>query len=160
VSWGKITNPYTEGGLQIRDMRAQNMALGAKLLWNMVSGKLTWSKSILWKKYYSGTRRRCLNAAPKVSKGSPIFTICQKSSGFFSPHLTWIPGNGENIRIWEDSIMGDPPLDSVSGTNNLNNFLHAQQLNTIWDIAKWNSDANNSWKDWKPLRSLIHLHVE
>jgi hypothetical protein len=38
------------------------MALGAKLLWNLVSGKLTWSKNALWKKYYSGIRRKCLHA--------------------------------------------------------------------------------------------------
>jgi len=30
VSWGKVTKPYTEGGLQIRDLRSQNLALGAK----------------------------------------------------------------------------------------------------------------------------------
>jgi hypothetical protein len=106
VSWGKITKPYTEGGLQIRDLRAQNLALGEKLLWNLVSSKLTWSKNDPWKKYYSGTRRRCLNVAPKVSKGSPIFTICQKATGFFSPNLTWILGNRVTIRIWEDSIIG------------------------------------------------------
>jgi hypothetical protein len=160
VNWGKVTKPYIEGDLHIRDLRAQNLALGANLLWNLVSGKLTWSKNALWKKYYSGTRRRCLNTTPKVSKGSPIFTICQKALGFSSPHLTWIPGNRENIRIWEDSILGDPPLDSVPGTNNLKNFLHDQQFNTIWDISKWNSDANNSLKEWKLPRSLSHLHVE
>jgi hypothetical protein len=160
VSWGKVTKPYTEGGLQIRDLRAQNLVLGANLIWNLVSGKLTWSKNTLWKKYYSGTRRRCLNTAPKVSKGSPIFTICQKASGFSSPHLTWIPRNRENIWIWEDSILGEPPLDSIPGTNNSKNFLHAQQFNTIWDISKWNLDANNNWKEWKLLRSPSHLHIE
>jgi hypothetical protein len=157
VSWGKITKPYTTGGLQIRDLRAQNLALGEKILWNLVSGKLTWSKNALCKKYYSGTRRRCLNIAPKVSKGSSIFTICHP---FFNLRLTWIPGNEVNIWIWEDSIMGEPPLDFIPGTNNLNNFLHVQQLNMIWDISKWKSDANNSWKDWKLSRSLSHLHVE
>jgi ribonuclease HI len=160
VSWGKVTKPYSEGGLQIRDLRSQNLALGAKLLWKLVSGKLTWRKNALWKKYYSGARRNCLNTTPKVSKGSPIFTICQKASGFFNPPLTWIPGNGENILIWEDSILGEPPLDSILGTTNIKNFLHAQHLLTIWDISKWHSDETKIWKDWNLPRSPSHLHNE
>jgi hypothetical protein len=99
VSWGKVTKPYSEGGLQIRDLRSQNMALGAKLLWKLVTGKLTWRKHALWKKYYTSARWKCLDRVPKVSKGSPIFTIFQKFYGFFNPLLTWIPGNGKNVFI-------------------------------------------------------------
>jgi len=54
--------------------------------------------------------------------------------------LTWIPGNGENILIWENSILGEPPLDSIPSTTNIKDFLHAQHLLTIWDISKWHSD--------------------
>ena len=36
VSWKKIKTPRTKGGLQIRDLRIQNLAMGAKLLWNML----------------------------------------------------------------------------------------------------------------------------
>jgi len=32
VNWGKVTKPYLEDGLQIRDLRSQNLALGAKIL--------------------------------------------------------------------------------------------------------------------------------
>ena len=41
VKWDKVTAPYKEGGLHLRDLKAQNLALGAKLLWNVVSGKLS-----------------------------------------------------------------------------------------------------------------------
>jgi hypothetical protein len=71
------------------------MALGAKLLWKLVTGKLTWRKHALWKKYYTDARWKCLDRVPKVSKGSPIFTIFQKFYGFFNPLSTWIPGNGK-----------------------------------------------------------------
>jgi ribonuclease HI len=56
--------------------------------------------------------------------------------------------------------MGEPPLDSISGTTNIKNFLHAQHLNTIWDISKWHPDATKSWKDWNLPRSPSHLHNE
>ena len=47
VSWNKIQNPHDEGGLQVRNLSIQNMALGAKLLWQIVTGKDSWSKKIL-----------------------------------------------------------------------------------------------------------------
>jgi hypothetical protein len=160
VSWGKAINPYTEGGLQIRDLRSKNLALGAKLLWNLVTGKLTWSKHALWKKYFTGARRRCLDTTPKVSEGSYIFTVCQKASGFFKPHLTWILGNGKSILIWEDSILGEPPLDSRPSTSNLKDFLHAQKLSTLWDISNWHSNEIETWKNWKLPRCPSHLQNE
>jgi hypothetical protein len=86
--------------------------------------KDNWRKHALWKKYFTGARRRCLDTTPKVSKGSSIFTVCQKASGFFKPLLTWIPGNEKAILIWEESILGEPPLDSLPGTSNLKYFLH------------------------------------
>ena len=37
VSWDKIQKPFKEGGLQIRNLAKQNLAMGAKILWNLVS---------------------------------------------------------------------------------------------------------------------------
>ena len=39
VNWDKVEKPLLEGGLQIQDISSQNLALGSKLLWNIVSGK-------------------------------------------------------------------------------------------------------------------------
>jgi len=97
VGWGKVTKPIMEGGLQLRDMHSYNLALGSKILWNLVSGSLNWSKKALWKKYFMGDRRRCLDSHPRVLQGSPVFSLCLKAAAFFTPELTWIPGNGENI---------------------------------------------------------------
>jgi hypothetical protein len=160
VSWGKVIKPLSEGGLQIRDLRSQNLALGAKILWKLVTGKISWSKQDLWKKYYTGDRRKCLDKAPKASKGSPIFTICQKVYGFFNPLLTWIPGNGKNILIWEDSILGGPPLDSMPGTSNFKEFIHSQNLTTLWDISNWHNDEAKAWKEWKLPSCPSHLQNE
>jgi hypothetical protein len=99
VSWGKITKPLLEGGLQIWDLKTQNLALGAQLLWNLVTGKLAWSKQVLCKKYFLGARKKFLDSSLKASKGSPIFTIFQKSLPLFKIDLTWIPGNRKSIRI-------------------------------------------------------------
>ena len=41
VSWEKIKKPRNEGGLHVRSLPIQNLALGTKLLWQLIS----WKKS-------------------------------------------------------------------------------------------------------------------
>jgi hypothetical protein len=86
--------------------------LGAKLLWNIVTGAPAWSKVALWKKYFRGPRERCIEILYRESKGSPFLTLCKKAIPLFTPHLTWVQRNRKKIKIWHDSILGDPPLDS------------------------------------------------
>ena len=93
--------------------------MGGKILWNVITGKRTWSKQILKKKYFTGDKERCLERATKVQKGSPIFSLCKKAIPHFISKLTWIPGNGEKIHIWDDSILGDQPLNGVSDLGKL-----------------------------------------
>jgi hypothetical protein len=50
VKWDKVKKPKMEGGLSIRDVAIHNLAMGGKILWNMITGKRTWSKQILMKK--------------------------------------------------------------------------------------------------------------
>ena len=39
ISWRKIKMFLMEGGLQIRDLKYQNLEMGVKLLWNLVDQK-------------------------------------------------------------------------------------------------------------------------
>jgi hypothetical protein len=99
ISWEKISNPILEGGLNFKNTHVQNLALGAKILWNLITGKPTWSKKVLWKKYFRGPRERCIDCPVLEKRGSPIFLLCQKLLPHFIPHLTWVPGNGKKINI-------------------------------------------------------------
>ena len=110
VSWDKVAKPLMQGGLQIRQLAVQNLALGAKILWNIISGKPTWCKSALWKKYFTGSRLRCLNNSSRVRKGSTILPIVLKALSFLLAKIMWIPEIGKHIKVWEDLIMGDPSL--------------------------------------------------
>ena len=112
-----------EGGLQIRNVAVQNLAMGGKILWNMITGKRTWSKQILGKKYFKGDKERCLEKPTKTQKGSPIFTLCKRALPHFIPKLTWIPGNGAKIKIWDDYIMGDQPLNQLNDLKNIKTWL-------------------------------------
>ena len=46
VSWDKVKAPRMEGGLQVRDVATQNLAMGGKILWKMIRVKTTWSSNV------------------------------------------------------------------------------------------------------------------
>ena len=95
-----------EGGLQLRDLKFQNLALRAKLLWNLVDHKPSWSNKEDWNKYFTGPRLQCLKFVLRRNKGSPFFTLCKKALPRFQEDLHWVPGNGKMIKLWQDPIMG------------------------------------------------------
>jgi ribonuclease HI/exonuclease III len=148
VKWEKTTKSYMEGGLNLKNTRTQNLALGAKLLWKMVTGKITWSKKALWRKYFRGSRDRSLELPCKEGKSSPIFALCKKVIPLFTPHLTWIPKSGKKIRIWTDSIMGDPPLEQHQDLQDLKRWMDSQNLSTLSDISDWEEERPHLWQKW------------
>eukprot|EP00253_Pinus_taeda_P006677 PITA_06677 len=148
VSWEILKSPFLEGGLQLRNLAAQNSALGAKTLWNLVSGKTSWSKRVIWKKYFQGQRLRCLDNPPRTLKGSPIFNLCNAAREQFSQHLYWIPGNGRKINMWDDSILGDQPMKQVNGLANIKDWLQSCNLHTLWDISNWKEAPDRTWDGW------------
>ena len=75
VSSGKVKKPILEGGLQIKDLKLQNIALGSKILWNLIAGKICWTTQVQWKKYFSGPRLKSLDKEPKTKNGSNIFSL-------------------------------------------------------------------------------------
>ena len=72
VNWDVVCSPKNCGGIGIRDPARMNLALGAKILWRIVSCEKGWWKEILWKKYIKGARKRCVDEYPLTWKGFPI----------------------------------------------------------------------------------------
>jgi hypothetical protein len=66
----------------------------------------------------------------------------------FNPHLTWVPRNGKKIKIWHDSILGDPPLDLRQDLRRLKDWMESQNLKTLFDISIWGNDRCKSWQGW------------
>ena len=128
------------------EMARHNVAMGGKILWKMISGKTTWSSKALRTKYFFGHKERCLERPPRTRKGSPILSLCMKAINLISSNLTWIPGNGKKIKFWDDSLLGQPPLQHREGMANIKNWLHSVSKTTIWDLSVWNTD--DTWKKW------------
>jgi hypothetical protein len=64
-----------KGGLTIRDHVLMNLAMGAKLVWWLVTDTQEWWKTILFKKYFSQTRKICLDV-PLDKKNGSQYGIC------------------------------------------------------------------------------------
>lgn len=88
------------------------MAMGTKLLWRLITGEFAWCESAVWKKYFFGPTQRCLDSPPKVANSSPIFKLLTAAIPFIREKLTWIPGNGRHINLWDDKILGRDHLSS------------------------------------------------
>ena len=156
VSWETIKQPRTEGGLQIRDLKLQNLAIEAKLLWNMLAPKPTWCSLVLKNKYFPGPRLRCLEGEYVKTKGSSIFYLCKKLLPSFIENLYWIPGNGKVIKIWQDSILGNYP----PRLPRLQSWMEVKGLHTIWSISEWEENHPHRWKAWTLPDCPAELEIE
>ena len=137
-----------EGGLKIRDVATQNLAMGGKIIWNMITGKRTWSKQILWKNIFHRRQGEMSWEAHKSAERILDLLSLQKSPSLlhFKTHVD--SGKWGKIRIWEDSILGDQPLNWLNEPGNIKAWLLSKNCSTLWDISSWNNDDKESWESW------------
>jgi len=95
LNYNRVCAPKEHGGLGVWDPEKINIALGAKLLWILITGGNDWWKKAICYKYLSRNRRRCLDIDPNHQSGYRIWKLIRSSLPFFQDHLSWSPGNGK-----------------------------------------------------------------
>jgi hypothetical protein len=110
VNWFIVREPKAHGGLGIKDLVLVNLEMGAKLLWIMVTRKYYCWRKFFFKKYFTSTRKRCLDSTPSSREGSPIWKLIKYYIPIIQHKLSWVPKNGKKIDMWNDRIMGNQPL--------------------------------------------------
>ena len=119
--------------------------MGAKLIWNLLAPKPSWSSLVMKAKYFRGSRVRCLEDAHVIHNESTIHKICLKALPQFMDGLYWVPGNGKHISLWNDTILGKIPPHLP----HLQQRMEALGLKTIWDISTWENSESQRWAGWK-----------
>lgn len=86
-----------------------NVALGAKILWGLVSRKMSWWKEIILKKHIGGSRNFNFKEIHHPC-GSPILKTILKIITLIKSTVSWFPKDGYLIQFWDNPILGNPPL--------------------------------------------------
>lgn len=86
-----------------------NVALGAKILWGLVSRKMSWWKEIILKKHIGGSRNFNFKEIHHP-RGSPILKTILKIITLIKSTVSWFPKDGYLIQFWNNPILGNPPL--------------------------------------------------
>ena len=74
VNWENVKKPVLESGMQIRDPTLSNLALGGKLLWQLVCNKKHPVSQIFKKTYLHTGSLKILNWI--ILEKDPLFGIC------------------------------------------------------------------------------------
>lgn len=114
--------------------------MGAKIIWKIIAPNPGWVQVALWRKYFRGTRLRCLEQ-PKNDLITPLSLFINRIGPLISNYAYWIPGNVKRIQLWTDSILGRPPLAEVRAMSELKHWTSEQNINTPWDVSTWKDDA-------------------
>ncbi|KAH9326353.1 hypothetical protein KI387_006531, partial [Taxus chinensis] len=114
----KSVNRTSLGGLGIRHIADMNVALLAKIGWEVAQGNSHWAQ-LLRSKYLMQDEDFLLSSPPR---GSAIWNSVTSSLPLLRTGTKWRLGNGRSIDFWSDWWIGDKPLS----------------LNPIWEPIKRN----------------------
>ena len=155
VNWDIVCSPKNCGGAGIRDPTMINLAIGAKILWRIVSWGRAWWKEILTKKIMKVERKRYVDEFPLIGNGYPICNICKKAVHIIKNNLHWIPKNGKWIRIWSDNLGLVSPANHLVSFMDLKQWLYHLNISTLLYLSSWNNSG--IWVGWKELEIPKHL---
>lgn len=110
IGWKKVYKPKNEGGLGIRSSLAMNKALLGKVGWRLLH-----DKDSLWARVLRAKYNVCdvHDKSWLVVKGSWSSTWRSVGMGLREvviPGLSWVLGDGKEIRFWEDKWLSSQPL--------------------------------------------------
>lgn len=117
VNWQTVCSPVISGGLGLRDMDLNNLALLAKMAWRISEDQNSKVASLLKAKYFkdgdfwsSSTKCGCSASWRSLVKGKEII----KGS------LRWCVGDGSKVGFWKDTWNNDIPLAAIANMNDVN----------------------------------------
>eukprot|EP00253_Pinus_taeda_P012579 PITA_12579 len=148
VSWKSVIQPNEKGGLGIRSPKMLNLALGAKIIWRLISGAIAWWKTALEAKYLSSSRHQLLDTNIPNRESTKIWKLCKKAIPFMTQNISKVPGEGSSIKISTDRILGQTPIGSNAEVTPAISWLTDNGIWSLAQISQWESHSQ-AWADWK-----------
>jgi hypothetical protein len=95
VNWDITSAPKENCWLGIRDPKNINLALGAKVIWRVITSGKEWWRKALWNKYLTKNRKTCMEEVDIRQVDSPIWKLIRAFVLLIQSHLNWNLGNGK-----------------------------------------------------------------
>lgn len=103
IAWEKIIKSKVLGGLGLKDLKLQNKALGAKLVWKFIRNPdITWAR-MLATKYLPDQEPTNFLRANSFPKGSKTWNFLISCRNLISEQVSWDIRDGASSLFWEDS---------------------------------------------------------
>jgi hypothetical protein len=152
LSWQKITKPKKDGGWGIKNIYTFGKALAAKNLWRCLMVPGLWHEVILKKYLKKKSVTEWLREGMKNWIGiSNIWRALISSLPILTEWLVWNPGNGRDIRIGADPMVGSQHYYKLSG--NLITTLKQKGIISLANVEI--ADVENSFiTRWKKVDLL------
>lgn len=116
--------------------------------------KGSWWVEALLKKYLNGQHSKILTDLIMERPCTQAWRLIRKVIPQIKNHISKIPGNGKDINLWTDRIMGSEPRSHYQQYRPLKNWMEVKILISLHDISV---QDQNYWSAWKDLPLPNHL---
>lgn len=106
MKWSRVCRSKKKGGLGVKNLHKQNIALLTKWWWKLDTGEGLW-QDIVRNKYLKKSSVACVK---QKFSDSPAWKNLLKIKDYYMAGRSVIIKSGDVARIWHDPIAGQPPL--------------------------------------------------
>ncbi len=107
ISWKRLCQPKSWGGMGFRGLRSFNTALLAKQVWQLLHAKQSLFYKVFHAKFFpTGS----ILDAKENSRGSYAWASILKARQVIRDGLWWRVGDGTDIKVWGDNWLTEPHL--------------------------------------------------
>ena len=133
VSWETVTMPKEVGGLGLTSIRHRNQAILMHQAWRLYTNPdMIWAR-VLKAKYFPHSS---MFNGTRGARGSHIWTAFRHGIKLLYEGMSWIVGDGQDIRIWQDSWL-------PRGT--LRSYIEVSLQYMVEDSRVSSLRSNHSW---------------
>lgn len=142
VSWDKMKQPKSLGGLGVRDFECFNDAFLAKLSWRLINNPSCLLSRVLFGKYCHEESFLTVQQASSVSHGWHGILVGRNLA---LKHAGWVIGDGASVRVWDDAWLSLTQQERPMGPANEDSLSLTVSDLFLPNTREWDSEAIQRW---------------